>query len=74
MTLGPLSTNSMEPSPNLAASEVSVSGHHRFGKWGHDAKISKIGVIPTRGLPGQGEANGPQDRRPYSGPISECTT
>ena len=31
--------------------------------WGHDAKITKIGVIPTRGSPGQGKANGSQGRR-----------
>ena len=45
-----------------------------FVKWGHDAKITKTGVIPTRGLPGQGKANDPQVRRQDLGLISECTT
>ena len=45
-----------------------------FVKWGHDAKITKIGIILTRGLPGQGEANGLQGRRQDLGLISECTT
>ena len=73
-TLCPLSANSLEPSPNPVLFEVPASGHHGFVKWGHDAKITKIGVIPTRGLPGQGKANGSQDRRQNLGPISECTT
>ena len=64
----------LEPSPNLVPSEIPASGHHGFVKWGHDAKITKIGVIPTRGSPGQGKANGSQDRRQDLGPISECTT
>ena len=42
--------------------------------WGHDAKITKIGVIPTRGSPGQGKANGSQGRRRDLGLLSECTT
>ena len=62
-TLCPSSTNSLEPSANLVPSEVRASGQHRFVKWGHDAKITKIGVIPTRGSPGQGKANGSQVRR-----------
>ena len=37
-------------------------------------KITKIGVIPTRGPPGQGKANGSQGRRQDLGLISECTT
>ena len=61
----------MEPSPNLVPSEVPASGHHGFIKWGHDAKITKIGVIATRGSPGQGKANGSQDGRQDLGPISE---
>ena len=73
-TLCPLSTNFLEPSPNLVPSDVPASGHHGFVKWGHDAKITKIGVIPTRGSPGQGKANGPQDRRWGLRLISECTT
>ena len=74
LTLCPSSTNSLEPSPNLVPSEVSASGQHGFVKWGHDAKITKIGLIPTRGLPGQGKANGSQDRRQGLGPLSDCTT
>ena len=64
----------MEPSPNLVPSEVPASGLHRFVKWGHDAKIIKIGLIPTRGSSGQGKANGSQLRRQDLGPFSECTT
>ena len=74
LTLCPSSTNHLEPSPNLVPSEVPASGQHGFAKWGHDAKITKIGVIPTRGSPGQGKANGSQVRRQYLGPLSECTT
>ena len=74
LTLCPSSMNSLEPSPNLVPSEVPASGHHEFVKWGHDAKITKIGVIPTRGSPGQGNANGSQVRRQDLGLISECTT
>ena len=72
LTLCP--SNSLEPSPNLVPSEVPASGHHVFVKWGHDAKITKIGLISTRGSPGQGKANGSQDRRQDLGLISECTT
>ena len=53
---------------------VSASGHHGFVKWGHDAKITKTGVISTRGSPGQGNANGSPVRRQDLGLISECTT
>ena len=74
LTLFPSSTNSLEPSPNLVPSEVPASGQHGFVKWGHDAKITKIGVIPARGSPGQGNANGSQGRRKYLGTSSECTT
>ena len=74
LTLCPSSTNSLKPSPNLVPSEVPASGHHGFVKWGHNAKITKIGVIPTRGSPGQGRANGSQVRRQDLGLISECTT
>ena len=49
-------------------------GHHGFVKWGHDAKVTKIGIILTRGSPGQGKANGSQDRKQDLGLISECTT
>ena len=74
LTLCPLSTKSLEPSPNLVPSEIPASGQHGFVKWGHDAKITKIGVIPTHGSPGQGKANGSQGRRQDLGFISECTT
>ena len=74
LTLCPSSTNSLETSPNLVPPEVPASGHPGFIKRGHDAKITKIGVISTRGSPGQGKANGSQDRRQDLGPISECTT
>ena len=74
LTLFPSSTNSLEPLPNLVPSDVPASGHHGFIKWGHDAKITKIGVIPTGGSPRQGKANGLQHRRQDLGPISECTT
>ena len=74
LTLCPLGTNSPKPSRNLVPSEILASGHHGFVKWGHDAKITKIGTILTRGSPGQGKANGTQDRRQDLGLISECTT
>ena len=74
LTLCPSSTNSLGPSPNLVSPEVPASGHHVFVKWGHDAKITTIGLIPTRGPPGQGKANGSQGRRQDLGLISECTT
>ena len=64
LTPGPSITNSLQPSPNLVSSEVPASGHHGFVKWGHDAKITKIGVIPTRGSPSQVKANSSRDRRP----------
>ena len=73
-TLCPSSTKSLEPSPNLVPSETPSSGQHGFVKWGHDAKITKIGVTPTHGSPGQGKANGSQGRRQNLGLISECTT
>ena len=74
LTLCPPSTNFLEPSPNLVPSEVPASGHHVFVKWGHDAKITKFGVISTRGSPGQGKANDSQGRRQDLGLIPECTT
>ena len=74
LTLCPLSTNYLEPSSNLVPSEVTASGQHGFVKWGHDAKITKIGLIPTCGSPGQGKANGSQGRRQDLGLVSECTT
>ena len=73
LTLCSSSTNSLEPSPNLAPSESSASGRHGFSKWGHDAKIIRIGVTPTGGSLGQGKANGSQDRRQDLGPLSRCT-
>ena len=74
LTLCPSCTNSLEPSPNLVPSEVPASGHHGFVKWDHDAKITKIGNLLTRGSPGQGKPNGSQDRRQDLGLLSECTT
>ena len=74
LTLCPSSTNSLEPSPHPVPSEVPASGHHGFAKWDHDAKITKIGAIPTGGSLGQSKANGSQDRRQDLEPISECTT
>ena len=74
LTLCPSSTNSLEPPANLVPSEVPASGHHVSVKWGHDAKITKIGVIPTRGTPGQGKANDTQVRRQDLRLLSECTT
>ena len=74
LTLCPSSTISLEPSPNLVPSEVPASGQHGFVKWGHDAKITKIGVIPTHGSPGQGNANDSQGRRQDLRLTSECTT
>ena len=70
----PFEDESLEPSPNLVPSEVPASRHHRFVKWGHDAKITKIGIILTRGSPGQGKANGSQDRRQDLRLLFECTT
>ena len=64
----------MEPSLHLVPSEVPASGHHGFDKWGHDAKITTIGIILTRGSPGQGKANGSQGWRQDLGLTSECTT
>ena len=74
LTLCPSSRKSLEPSPNLVPSEVPASGQQGFVKWGHDAKITKTGVHPTRGSSGQGEANGSQVRRQDLGLLSECTT
>ena len=74
LTLNLSSTNSLEPSPNLALSESPASERHGFAMWGHDAKIIKIAVIPTGGPLGQGKANGSKDRRQDQGPISKCRT
>ena len=74
LTLCLSSMNSSKPSPNLVPSEVPASGHHGFVKWGHDAKVTKIGLILTRGSPSQGSANGPQGRRQDLRLVSECTT
>ena len=73
LTLCLSSTNSLQPSPNLVPSQFPASGHHVFVKWGHDAKITKPGVIPTRGSPSQGKANGSQVRRQDLGLLLECT-
>ena len=74
LILCPSRTNSLKPSPNLVPSEVPASGDHGFIKRGHDTKITKFGVIPTRGSPGRGKANGSQGRRQDLRLISECTT
>ena len=74
LTLCPSNTNSVEPSPNLVPSEVQASGQHGFVKLGHDAKITKIGIILTRSSPGQGKANDSQGRRQDLGLFPECTT
>ena len=74
LTLCQWSTNSLEHSPNLVPSEIPASGHHGFVKWGHDAEITKIGIIFARGSPGQGKANSSQGRRQEVGALSECTT
>ena len=74
LTLCPSRTHSLEPSPNLVPSDDPASGHHGFIRWGHDAKITKIGIPLTRGSPSQGKANGSQDRRQDLGLLSECTT
>ena len=70
----PFEYESLEPSPNLVPSEVPASGQHGFVKWGHDAKITKIGITLTRGSPGQGKANGSQGKQRNLGLLSECTT
>ena len=74
LTVCPSSTNSLEPSLNLAPSESPASGRHGFAMWGHDGKIIQIGAILTGGSPGQVKANGSQDRRQDLGPTSVCTT
>ena len=74
LTLCLSSTNCLEPSPNLVPSGITASGRHGFAKWGHDAEITEIGVIPTDDSSGQGKANGSQDGRQDLGPTSECTT
>ena len=52
----------MDPSPNLVSHESPASARHSFTTRGHDAKIIRIGVTPTGGSLGQGEAICPQDR------------
>ena len=64
----------MDPSPNLAPSEAPASGRHRSTTWGHDAKITKIGVIPTGSSLGQGKANDSQRRKQDLGLLPKCTT
>ena len=70
----PFKRNSLEPSPILVPSEPPASGHHGFADWGHDAKITEIGVIPTGGSPGQGKASGSEGWRQGLGRIAKCTT
>ena len=74
LTLCPSSTNYLKSSPYLVPSEVLASGYHGFAKWDHDAKITKIGIIPTGGSLSQGKPKGSQDGRKGLGPISEGTS
>ena len=74
LTLCASSRTSSDPSPNLALSEVPASGRHGFATWGHDAKITKTGVIPTCCSLGKGKANGTEDRRQDLGHMSKCKT
>ena len=64
----------MDPSLNRVSSEAAASGRHRFATWGHDAKITKIGVIPTGGPPNQGMPHRSQDSKLDLQPISRCMT
>ena len=74
LTPCPSSTSRLEPSPNLVPSESPASGRQGFAMWGHDAEITKTGVIPTGATPGQGKAKTSQDRRQDLRTISKCTT
>ena len=74
LTPCPSSKKSLVLTPDLAPSEVPALGRHGFAMWGHDAKITKIGVTPTGRSLGQGKANDTQDRRQDLGPISKCRT
>ena len=74
LTLCSSSTSSLRPSPNLVLFEPPASGRHGVVTWGHDAKITKSGVIPMGGSPSPGTANDSKDRRQDLGPLSECKT
>ena len=74
LTLCPLSTNSMEPSPNLVPSEVPASGHHGFVTWGHDCQNGKIGCLgrPSR-VGNLGDIDAPSlDSQPLISPLVAC--
>ena len=58
----------------MVPSESPASGRHGFATWGHDAKITKIGVILTSDSPSQGKAYGTQDGIQDLGPSSKCRT
>ena len=62
LTLCSSSTNSLEHPSNLARSESPASGRHGVATWGHDVKITKIGVIPRGGSLSQSQAISPQVR------------
>ena len=74
LTLCPSSTNSLEHPSNSARSESPASGRHRVATWGHDVKITEIGVIPKGGSLSQSKAIGSQVRRQDLGLKSECKT
>ena len=74
LTLCPLSTNSMEPSPNLVPSEIPASGHHGFVTWGHDCQNGKIGRLgrPSR-VGNLGDIDAPSlDSQPLISPLVPC--
>ena len=74
LTPCPSSTNSLEPSPNLAPSEVPASGHHRFVTWGHDCQNGKIGRLrrPSR-VGNLGDVDAPSlDSQPLISPLVPC--
>ena len=67
-------TNSLEPSPNLAPSEVPASGHHGFVKWGHNCQNGKIGRLgrPSR-VGNLGDIDAPSlDSQPLISPLVPC--
>ena len=74
LTLCPSSTNPRSPHPTWFPLRSRHQGNTDESCGVMMPKITKIGVIPTRGSPGQGKANGTQGRRQDLGLISECTT
>ena len=64
----------MEPSANLAPSEVPASGHHGFVKWGHNCQNGKIGRLgrPSR-VGNLGDIDAPSlDSQPLISPLVPC--